>query len=363
MSRPAIKIQARQWLFPLASVYAMLILPLSVLSILGKISWLPAMASPYAHAHELVFAVALLVICGYLLGNRTRQQLLYLVGLWLAGRLSFLWLGFHPLAAIFTAAIAVILIWQVVPAFWRAKKWQNRSVAPIVALIGLFAAIAGSDAWLFVQLLPKVFLLLAALMFFMGGRIIAPLLASFWLQRGERMSNRVQPGMEGGGLLALGLALLLELSGLLLPLKGLLLLAAGLVIALRILRWRPWLYAGRADIVFMFIGYAGLALAVLLLGAAEFSHLAAQLASHALMVAALGALMVTIMARVTQIRKFKDANHLRAAHVASALLVAAAAARLSAPLLPGSYMLLLSLASLCWSLGFASLLWLFWRCR
>lgn len=357
------KVQARAWLFPLASVYAILILPLSVFSILGTINWLPSMANPYAHAHELIFGVALMVICGYLLGNRTQQQLLVMVGLWLAGRLSFWLLGFHPLAAVFTAAIAGILIWQVVPAFWRAKKWQNRSVAPIVAMVGLLAAVAGSDAGLFIRLLPKVFLLLAALMFFMGGRVIAPLLASFWLQQGERMENRVQPRLEGAGLLALGLALLLELSGLLPPLKGLVLLVAGLVIALRILRWRPWQYIGRADIVFMFVGYSGLALAVLLLGAAEFSPLAAQLASHALTVAALGVLMVTIMARVTQVRKFKDANHLRAAHVASSLLVMAAAARLAAPVLPGSYVLLLSVAALCWSLGFACLLWLFWRCR
>ena len=56
------KIRARQWLFPLASLYAMLVLPLSVLAMLGQVRWLPGLANPHVHAHELIFGVAFLVI-------------------------------------------------------------------------------------------------------------------------------------------------------------------------------------------------------------------------------------------------------------------------------------------------------------
>lgn len=114
---PIKKIQARQWLFPLAALYAMWVLPLSVLAILGNIQWLPGLANPYAHAHELIFGVAFLVISGYLLGNLERHRLLWLIALWLAARISFWVLSFHPLPALFAALVAGMLGWQVVPAF------------------------------------------------------------------------------------------------------------------------------------------------------------------------------------------------------------------------------------------------------
>lgn len=357
------KIQARSWLFPLASLYAMLVLPLSVLSILGNIQWLPGLATPHAHAHELILGVAFLVICGYLLGAIPRSRLLWLVGLWLLARIGFWMLSFHPLPALFSAGAAALLAWQVVPAFWRAKKWQNRSVASIVLLVSLLSALAGADTGVFALLLPPVLIVLSALMFFMGGRVIAPVLASFWLQRGVRMGNRVQPHVEGAGLLALAAGLVLQAVTVLPALKGLVLMLAGGIIAVRILRWRPWQYRRRLDILFLFAGYSGLALGVFLLGLREFVPQAQLLATHVVTVAALGVLMVTIMARVTVVKRHKDASALRSSHLASGLLVLAAIARLLAPLLPAVYVPLIHSAMLCWSLGFAVLLSVLWRCR
>lgn len=363
-AKPAIKkIQARQWLFPLASFYAMLILPLSVLAMLGQLRWLPGLANPHVHAHELLFGIAFLVICGYLLGNITRTRLLWLTGLWLLVRISFWLLGFHPLSALFSALAAFLLAQQVVPVFWRASKWQNRSVAPIVGLISLLTAVAGSDAAVFAGLLPHALIVLSALMYFMGGRVIAPVLASFWLQHGVRMGNRVQPNVEGAGLITLGAAFALQVTTLLPALKGLVLLVAGGIIALRILRWQPWQYRSRIDILLLFTGYSGLALGVFLLGLREFVPVAQLLATHAVTVAALGVLMVTIMARVTVVKLHKDANALKSSHVASGLLVLAATTRLLAPLLPAAYMPLIHTAMLAWSLGFAVLLSVLWRCR
>lgn len=363
-TKPVIKkIQAREWLFPLASFYAMLVLPLSVLAMLGQLHWLPGLANPHVHAHELIFGVAFLVICGYLLGNIIRTRLLWLIGLWLLARISFWLLGFHLLSALFSAIAAFLLVQQVAPAFWRATKWQNRSVAPIVALVGLLTAIAGSDAVVFAAILPHALIVLTALMFFMGGRVIAPVLASFLLQQGVRMGNRVQPNMEGAGLLALAGGLLLSVTGLAPELQGWVLMLGGGIIAMRILRWQPWQYRSRLDIVLLFAGYAGLALAVFLLGLDEFSLTARLLSTHAVTVAAMGVLMVTIMARVSVVKKFKDAGALKSSYLASCLLFLAASTRLLAPLLPAVYLPLLHSAMLCWSLGFAVLLFVLWRCR
>lgn len=363
-TKPVItKIQARQWLFPLASLYALLLLPLSVLAMLGQIRFLPGLANPHMHAHELVFGVAFLVICGYLLGNVERKKLLWLIGLWLVARLLMWVLGFHPLAALFSAGAAWLLVQQVAPAFWRATKWQNRSVAPIVALVSLLTAVAGSDAVVFAELLPHALIVLSALMFFMGGRVIAPVLASFWLQHGVRMGNRVQPNVEGAGILVLALGFLLQVVDVLPTLKGLVLMLAGGIIALRILRWLPWQYRSRIDILFLFAGYSGLALGVFLLGLREFIPLAQLLATHAVTLAALGVLMVTIMARVTVVKRYKDGNALKSSHLASGLLVLAATARLLAPVFPAAYIPLIHSAMLCWVLGFAFLLSVLWRCK
>lgn len=73
--------------------------------------------------------------------------------------------------------------------------------------------------------------------------------------------------------------------------------------------------------------------------------------------------MVTIMARVSVVKKFKDAGALKSSYLASCLLVLAASTRLLAPLFPAAYLPLLHSAMLCWSLGFAVLLFVLWRCR
>lgn len=359
--KPA-KIQARLWLFPLATLYAITLVPLSVLSMLGQISLLPGLANPHVHAHELIFGFAFPVISGYLLGAMERKRLGVLITAWLLARLAFWMLGFHPLAALFSALAAVLLGWQAIPSFWKAKRWQNQSVAVIALLYCLVTALAAAHALVFAWLLPAILIILCSLMFFMGGRIITPLLSSYWLQFGKRIPHNIQPRLESAGLILLALALLLQ-TGYFWPLiKGSILLAAGAVILVRWLRWQPWQYR-QLDITWLFAGYLGLGAGVILLGLQEFMPRISLVSTHTITVAAMGVLMVSIMARVNIFKAFKNANALPASHYASALLVMAAAARLLAPLQPAAYTPLLYLAMLGWSLGFGILLWILWRCR
>jgi uncharacterized protein involved in response to NO len=71
--------------FPLAAAYALLVLPASVLPMLGIAPLAPGLASPAAHAHDLLFGIALLVVAGQAVALR--------VDLSLAGRQSGLALG------------------------------------------------------------------------------------------------------------------------------------------------------------------------------------------------------------------------------------------------------------------------------
>jgi uncharacterized protein involved in response to NO len=302
------------------------------------------------------------VISGYLLGNLQSSRLYALIGCWLLARISFWLLSFHFVPATFSALAALLLCWHAIPSFWKAKKWQNQSVAVITLAFGLMTSLAAARMELFAWLLPNILLLLATLMFFMGGRIITPLLSSYWLARGKRVGHNTQPRVESAGLISLGLALLLQLAGLLPELKGLLLITAGSIILLRILRWSAWQYR-QLDILWLFLGYFGLAIGVLLLGLQEFLPKARIFSSHSITLAAMGVLMVSIMARISILKAFKDANALPLSHLASGLLVLTAMVRIVAPAVPVLYQPFIHLAMLGWCLGFSVLLWILWRCQ
>src|SRR5665647_2278095 len=54
--------------FPMATVYAIFVLPASVLAMLGLTGTFPALASTTGHAHEMLFGFALAVVAGNQLG-------------------------------------------------------------------------------------------------------------------------------------------------------------------------------------------------------------------------------------------------------------------------------------------------------
>src|SRR5690625_8011796 len=73
---------ANAWFFPAAALYAAVLLPLSVLSMLGLMPALPGLVSPAGHAHEMLYGFALAVVAGYLLGPQPRETTLILLGCW-----------------------------------------------------------------------------------------------------------------------------------------------------------------------------------------------------------------------------------------------------------------------------------------
>lgn len=360
---------ANAWFFPAAALYAALVLPLSVLGLLGHLPPLPGLSSAAGHAHEMLFGFALAVVAGYLLGPQPRSVTLGLLGCWLAARLLFLgWPGSWG-AGLAAALFAAGLSWKVLPRFLgAAKKWRNRTLAPVLAGLALLSAVVGPpySANLTPTLLREALLLLATLLFFMGGRIIAPALAGYAQSQGRSLAARVQPRLEGGALACLLLALLLA------PLPwpaagraaGLLLLGAGLLTLLRLLRWQPWRCLRRADLLVLLLGYAWLAVGLLLAGSAlAGSAPALDAALHAIGVGALGTLTLGVMARTRLLYRFRDANARPWVHALAGLLSVAALARVLPSLLgqaePGWRLF----AAACWSLAFGALPLLFWQTR
>src|SRR5450759_5016474 len=84
------KVPAHAAFFPAAALYALVVLPLSVLCMTGLTRAPHALASAFGHAHEMLFGYGLAVVAGYLLGSLSAGRLLTLLGLWVAARASFL---------------------------------------------------------------------------------------------------------------------------------------------------------------------------------------------------------------------------------------------------------------------------------
>jgi len=359
---------ANAWFFPAAALYAALILPYSVLALLGLLPAMPGLATSAGHAHEMLFGFALAVIAGYLLGPQPLRFTLALLGCWALARLGFLlwpgsWLALAS-AGVFAAGLA----WNVLPRFLgAAKKWRNQTVAPVVAGLGLLSAIAsGSFAAGFDRLmLEEALLLVAILMFFMGGRIIAPAIAGNAQSQGWRLDARVQPHTEGAVLILLGIALLLNLLPwpLTRQLTGAVLVAAALLTAIRLLRWQPWRCA-RSDLLTLLLGYAWLAIGLLLLGLGTLlPTLPLNATLHALTVGALSSLTFTVMARTRLIYRFRDPAAQPWIQPVALLISLAALARVLPALLNQPQQGWLLLAAGCWSLAFLALTLLLWRCR
>jgi uncharacterized protein involved in response to NO len=179
----------------------------------------------------------------------------------------------------------------------------------------------------------------------MGGRIIAPALAGHAQSQGWNLQARVQPRLEGLGLILLGLAL----AALLVSVEraaGVLLLSAGALTGIRLLRWLPWRHA-RADLLVLLLGYAWLALGLLLFGTALLFD----------------ALPLAVMARTRLLYRFRDANARPWIHPAAGLLTLAALARILPTLLDTDPQTWLLLSAACWSAAFLLLALLLWQAR
>lgn len=363
---------ANVYWFPLAALYAAIILPWSVG---GQLGWFAAPAGlqqAWGHGHEMVFGFALAVIAGYIAGPQPKTQVFSMIGLWAVARVSFWFAPTSVLTAIVNIAFAGTLVWKLAPTFLRvAKKWRNKSTGFI--LIGLAMAAIGfhsvlqshGHAALSFQFLLAAVLLLSTLMFFMGGRIIAPALAGHFRRHNVLLKDRVQPRFEGGILILLFSVLAINfLTFSWAPkLMAALLFLCALLCVIRVLRWRPWWCYDRADLLAMLLGYSWIIVGwtYIALSLIKPNVLITQ-ALHAITIGALGTLTLTVMARGRSHRVLRDPNAKPFIYILPLFISAAAIIRLSAMLLGYSHSLMLATA--CWSIAFAGLfVWLLWLAK
>ena len=351
--------------FPLAAAYALIVLPASVLPMLGIAPVLPGLASPTGHAHEMLFGFALAVVAGHQLGEAGARRLALLLALWVAARVSFLLLPESILAAGVNVAFAAALGGALTPRlFTSAKKPRNLALPAVLAALSACAAAADLARVLGAASLERAVLTAAVvafslLMLFMGGRLLAPAAAGQFYRQGANLQARVQPRIEGA-LIALLLAALL-VAALPVP-RGVAMAAAatlmvcGALALVRLARWRLWSMHGRADLACIGIGYAWVAGGLLAWGASQLAQAHQLAALHAITLGGLGTLTFNVMA-LTRARIARADPAASVIPVAGTLLLAVATmARIAADFPPAPRLALLALAVGCWSGAFLLLL-------
>ncbi len=358
---------ASSYLFPLAAAYAVLILPWSTLALLLGVPAPAGLNSVFGHAHELLIGYAMLVVAGYLLGPLEGRKVLLLISVWLLARIGFLFFPGGFLALTGALAVAGLTAAWVVPRFTRsAKKWRNKTTAPLLIILCGSLVFAAQPTWQGQTVVLELLLGLALLMFFMGGRIIAPAVAGHLLRQQRTLQARVQPNIEGAVLIILFVVLALYPLPYLYTevLAGGLLLLCGLLTAIRLLRWQLWYCRDRADLLLLGAGYAWLAVGLCLLGCALLFKLALLSAGiHALTVGALGTLTLTVMARTQLIQRYRDPNARPLSHLAGVLINCAALLRVIPSIIGQQSSFYLLSSALLWMISFLLLLMVFWQIR
>lgn len=350
------RIRASGIFFFVASLYAALAIPLSVHAMTTMTAWPPGLLAP-GHAHEMLFGFALLMVAGYLLNSASRATLVGVLGIWLAARASYLLAPDTMAATVLSPLYTLVLAALVVPKFRSARKWRNRSVMPLLLSLCLLPlAFAAAKHWhrtvTEYQVLLAGILLLALLMGFMGGRVIAPAAGGAYYRLGINLKQRVQPRLEGAIIILLAVAG----AAALLPGyrygAGISACAAGLIAGLRLVRWRLWRLPGRQDLWCLGMGYGWLSLGLVLLGVLLLANMAPVPALHIITVGALGTLSICIMTRIHLQYLQQDPARASLVTLAVTLIAIATLARFAAGFSTGSRTTLLWLAAGSWSLAY-----------
>lgn len=272
-------------------------------------------------------------------------------------------------AAAANIAFAALLAAHLAPRLLGAAKKLRNQALPLVLMgicgsgIAFHLAPHAGFASALHTILRVAVLLFALLMIFMGGRLLAPTVAGQFHRQGAKLDARVQPRMEGGLLVAMTIAAAAAVFASHPPFVMLTAMAAavaGALSAVRLLRWRLWALRGRPDQLCLAAGYAWLAIGLLLYGASLAAGRYQTAALHIITVGALGTLTLNVMVMTLTLKARQDPSRARTPVWATVLVGVAALARALASM--GVYdplpLLVLVLASLCWSGAFALLLML-----
>jgi uncharacterized protein involved in response to NO len=357
------RVAASAFFFPAAALHAALVLPWSVLAITGIATGPASLATPVDHAHEMLLGYALAVVAGNQLGVLSAWRLRILAATWMLARVAYVAFS-GPIAWVLDIAFAAALALHIAPRLFRAaKKLRNQALPAIltglcVAAIAFdLAAILAGTATMH-AIVTAIVLLLAALMLFMGGRIIAPAAAGQLYRQGVSLATRVQPRIEAGIIAVMAVAVVSAVTPALVLVLRLACAGAGALAVVRLLRWRLWTCTGRPDLQCLGVGYAWLAVGLIAIASAGTGSLRTA-ALHVVTVGALGTLTFNVMANTMLSRARRSPSDEPRLVWGTTLIGLATACRVAAAFVPWRATDLLVTAAACWSSAFFVLIALF----
>lgn len=320
------------------------------------------------HIHEMFFGFVLAAVAGFLLtavANWTGRQpvsgalLGTLVSLWLLGRIDSLISQWLPAWLAITADVAFPLALTAAVAR-EIIAADNRRNIPIIAPLLVLTA-----ADLLMDLSMEAFgtlsgygwrLALAAILILIsviGGRIIPSFTRNWLVARGEPRLPGPTAAIDLGSLGVLHATLVAWVFFPTAYATGIALLAGAALNLWRLLRWRGVATRSETLLAVLHVGYGWLVLGVAALGFADVdTAFPSSAAIHALTVGAIGTMILAVMTRVSRGHTGRQLSADGATTLAYALVILAAAVRVSAALSVGAREDLLIVAAALWITAF-----------
>jgi uncharacterized protein involved in response to NO len=354
--------------FLLAGLWATLAVPLWVLTFFGMIPVSDDFDALLWHQHEMLFGFAAAAICGFVLTaipNWTGRlpvsggRLLVLVILWVLGRVAMLALPLigPAIAALLDVAFLTALSVLIGRELVSGKNWRN---LPVLALISLF----GLGNWLIhFELLGLVdtaavgfrlsTFVLAILVALIGGRVVPSFTRNWLVQKGAEALPAPMNGLDKVALLALVVLMIAEVF---LPdakaTAGLAILA-GILIAARLLRWQGWAVRSEPLLWIMHVGYAWLALGLIMTGLAGLSSTVPPSAAiHTLTTGAFSTMILAVMTRASLGHTGRELTAGPGTQAVFIFVTIAALARVIVPFLGDLQVPGIWLSGIAWTVGF-----------
>ena len=369
--RPTIPLLAKGFrpFFLCAAAYAVLAVPLFLLTITGRSgvgSYLPPM---YWHAHEMVFGFSVAVLGGFLLtaiANWTSRptadggRLAVLVMLWVLGRIGVLAADLLPrfVPAVLDLAFLPALFVACGGPIFAARNRRNYGFG--VLLAALFAAnVSVHGAAL--GILPSVYQrdgswvgvdIIVVAMVVMSGRVVP----MFTRNATGAQDIGATPALERAVTISVVTLVVLESFGASSKVVGLVSCVTGALAALRMHRWGTWRALREPLLWILHIGSFWIAVGLFLRGLASFFPVPRGAGVHATTAGAIGALTLGMMTRVGLGHTGRALKVSPRIVTAFGAVVLAAVLRVLAPWLWPGAIVPLVVAGLLWSSAFLAYL-------
>lgn len=341
--------KSRRVFFLMAAIFASIAPWLLVVSFSGALEF---NYSVLDHAHAMLYGLAGALIVGYLLGRRSDFEVVLLAILWCLGRVFETFTSLIEITYVLYFLFGLVVAYPIASKFLVAKKATNLLMVPMFILIGGFPLIDYSINWILREniSLEALVLLITTLLFFMGGRVITPLLTKAMKDNYQPVAHRVQPRLELLTMVLLLASVVLTALDISQELVALLCGLAAILIVVRMIRWEPYkVKASQGHLWALFTGYLMLAIGLVAYSISLYYGTETTSSLHIVMIGGLGALSTTIMLKTTYGRS-ELPNALF--FITASLMAVAGLARYVASINVDYYTQILAVSALCWSVAY-----------